>query len=93
MWYVSHTKNEYYKPLSMLNEYLVLLTFAKVYDISFNFLQIALFYITVLFVFFITGLFLVRIGIVRYNTTLSNTQNEELMAIKKDVAWIKRNIR
>lgn len=93
MWYIGHAKGEYYKPLSLLTEYLALLTFAKVYNISFSFTSIVLAYVTIMGLFLISGIVLVRLGIVKYNTRLSNTQNPEILKIKKDVEYIKRKLK
>ena len=79
MWLANQAKAEAYKPLSVLNEYLLLIGVFKLYGISFSLFELVSFYVVLQFVFIVVGWFLVRLGIVKYNTRLGNKQNPELL--------------
>jgi hypothetical protein len=93
MWYIGHSKSEYYKPLSLLTEYLAIMTFAKVYGVSFSLMFMIIAYVAIMVLFYISGILLVKFGIIKYNTRLANTQNPELLKIKKDVQYIKSRLK
>ena len=92
MWFAAQAKTEAYKPISVLNEYLMLIVFLKVYDIAFEIWELIVFYVILQGIFIVAGWILVRTGIVQYNTRLGNAQNAELMKVKRDVAYIRRKL-
>lgn len=83
MWYTSQAGNEISKPLRFYSETLLLITALGIYGIKFTISQILLFYIFIILIAGMFGIFITRIGVVKYNQTLSNEQNVELQKIIK----------
>lgn len=83
MWYVSQTGTEVGKPLRFYSESALLLLLAKSFGFKINiFLAIGI-YILILVIAAIIGKILAEIGVVKYNTKLSNNHNEEISEILK----------
>ena len=81
-FYLQQAKNEALKPLGFYNETLLILTFLAVrFDFNPSITQILGAYLVVLIAGSIAGNLIVRLGIVRYNTRITNQQNPELMLI------------
>ena len=83
MWYVAHFGNELGKPLRFYSETLLLLATLGIYGIKFNWYNILVFYIIVLFIACILGRVLERLGVISYNIQLTNNQNPEIKEILK----------
>lgn len=85
MWYATQAKGELYKPLSVLNEFLIIVVWFEVRGISFSFIQLMLAYCVLQLLFIVFGAILTKLGIIKFNTTLGNKQNPELIKILKIV--------
>ena len=93
-WYLQQAKNELLKPLGFYNETLLILTFLSVrFDFNPSITQILLAYLVVLIIGSAVGNVIVRLGIVRYNTKITNHQNPELMLILEKLEKIEVEIK
>lgn len=92
MWYMSHSKAELNKPLQFWNETLLILTFLTVRNINVPTGTVVIIYLAVFLALVIAGKILVKIGVVRFNTRLGNTQNPELLEILKRVKSIEDSL-
>ncbi len=92
-WYIAQAKNELLKPLGFWNETLLILTFLAVNNQRPGLPVILTAYIIVLFAAAIIGKIIVVMGIVKYNTKISNHQNAELMEILDEIKDLKRIVR
>lgn len=70
---------------------MLLLTVLGVYGIKFTALQILLFYIVVILIAGFIGMFLAKIGVVKYNQRLSNAHNPELTEILERIKKMGEN--
>lgn len=93
MWYANQAKFEAYKPLSVINEFLIIVVWFEVRGIQFTYTQLAGAYVLLQLVFILIGVFLTKIGIVKFNTTLGNKQNPELIKILRVVEKTHRMVK
>lgn len=82
-WYVGQAKGEILKPLGFWNETILILTFLAVTGQRPALGWIIGAYAGVLILMAAAGKAIVALGIVRYNTHISNRQNDELMLVLK----------
>ena len=92
MWYLGFTAQETQKPLRFLNETLLIITYLAVLDIRPGVVTIIITYLIVITSAVVLGKLLVFFGVIRYNTTLANGQNMELMEILKKIEQIERKL-
>ena len=92
-FYINIAKAEYAKVSGLLYETLGILTLLAVQNINPKLWQVVLIYILILFVLgTLAGKFFVWIGIAKYNTSLSNTQNPEMLKILKELETINKKL-
>jgi hypothetical protein len=80
-WYVNLAKGEYAKVGSFIPETLMVMTYLTVQGVKIESWYIPIFYLLIMGVAAIIGVFLAKIGVAKYNTTLGNAHNEELTRI------------
>lgn len=91
MWYQGHTGTEIGKPLRFFSEFGIFILLLSDSGINTSIEQKILFYFLIILVGVYAGKFLVWIGVVSYNNTLNNSQNEELMEILKIVKELNKD--
>ena len=93
MWYVAQFGTELGKPLRFYQEGGMLVLLIKSFNYELTWQQALLGYIALMLTACVIGWFLVKIGIVKYNTSLANKQNSELKEILRRVKRIEKKIR
>ena len=93
MWYMGIAKGEITKPLQFWNETLLILTFLTVRGIETKISYIVIAYFLVFFAFIAIGKIIVELGIVKYQTMLGNSQNNELLEILERIKRIENKIK
>jgi len=92
-WYLNFAADEANKPLRLWNETLLLLTFLAVRGINVPGKWVILTYIAVIFIASVVGKVIVKLGIVKYNKRLGNSQNPELLEILDRVKNIENQLK
>lgn len=92
-FYIAQAKNEALKPLGFWNETLLILTFLAVSNQRPSLPIILLSYIAVLAMAALIGKLIVSMGIVKYNTRISNHQNPELMMILEEIKKLREELK
>ena len=92
MWYMSQAKSVITQPLQFWNETILILTFLAVKDIHVGAFWAALAYVGFFTIVTIAGVFIVRMGFIKYTVQLSNTQNPEILEILERVKKIENKL-
>ena len=89
MWYTNQAKGEYAKIGSFIPETLMIMTYLTVKGIEVKGWYVPLAYLLLMVIAAGLGKFFVLIGVTRYNNSLSNDHNAEIMGIREDIGKIK----
>jgi hypothetical protein len=90
---VSIAYNETKKPLTFTSVVLPLLTLFAVYGFKPSVNQIVIANVLIIIVAGVIGKLIVWLGIAKYNSTISNEQNPEIMQILQEIKEIKEKIK
>lgn len=93
MWYIAQFGGEISKPMRFYPEMILSLGLLALYGVKFEWFHIVLFYIGILIFARMAGYILVRWHVIKFNTTLANKQNPELLRILKSVQKIRKDIK
>lgn len=93
MFYISQAGNEMGKPLRFMTEFGIIVLLLSDSGIKTTFLVKGALYLAVMIIAILIGKWLCNLGIVEYNTKLSNNHNAELKQIMKDIKEIKENLK
>lgn len=85
MWFVAQAGAEFGKPLRFLTEFGVLMLLLSDSGINTTLQTKILSYVGIMLFAFIVGLFLAKIGVVKFNNSLTNKHNLEIQEILKIV--------
>lgn len=92
-WYINQAKGEYAKFGSFIPETLMIMTYLSVKGVKVETWHIPFFYVLVMIVAALIGKTLDLVGVVRYNQSLGNKRNDELIKILKDLEEIKEKLK
>lgn len=81
MFYSGVALAEIGKPLQLRNEAVYVVLLAAAYGFKIPIFTMAVAYIILFIILIIVGKIIIKIGMMRYNTTLGNYQNIELMSV------------
>src|SRR5579872_4673981 len=81
MWYAGVADGEYGKAGRFISPSLSILTLLRVSGTIVRFWQVCVAYLLIMFLAAVSGLILVKMGIVAFNNTLGNNENMEIKEI------------
>ena len=92
MFYSGIALGEIGKPLQLRNETVYVILLASAYGVKLHFPAIALAYLAIFIMLVVIGKIIVKVGMVKYNNTIGNFQNPELMSIIERLDRIENKI-
>lgn len=93
MFYIGQASGEFGKPLRFMSEFILIILWLKTFGIDLTFGQQAIIYLVLMCIAATIGFILLRLGILKFNTRLSNTHNLEIQKILKKLEKIERKLK